>query len=152
MLTKKKRTDFFGDEYTTVCTYEHDEKVGTGEANLKVGDTSSKLMGETVAYYKAIRNFAKWELEDAKKELKKMQDLKTYLFPPKFYGRQVDWIKERLDKKISQLQENVEMWKGEIEDITNTLLSYLKEREEAKEKIKKFKERKAAQNAKENEN
>ena len=145
MLTKKKRTEFFGDENTTVCNYEHNNKVGFGEANRKEGDANSKLMGETVAYYKAIRNFAKWELEEAKKELKKTQDLGVYLFPPKFYGRQVDWIKERFDRKIKQLQDNVKMWEDEIEDITNTLLSYLEEREKSMEKIKKFKERKAKQ-------
>ena len=130
-------------EDCTVCEFNRENKIGFGVAHLHEGDTNSKLMGETVAYYKAIRDFAKSRIRELKEKIKYMEHMQIYLFPPKFHGRQIEWIKLRFDKELNRLKEELITWEKEAQDINSSLTEYFRKREKNLKVIEAYKKRKS---------
>lgn len=129
----------------TICKLNGKKGCGIGVATLAPSDTSSVLMGETIALYKAEKNLIKKNIVKQKEKIKYLQSLKTYLFPYKFYGRQIDWIKFRFDKFIEKENQSLSEWEEALNEVNNALTEYLAQREKNLQKIKAFKERTAAQ-------
>lgn len=129
----------------TKCEISGKKGKGVGIAWSIPGAKESQLTGETIAMYKAEMCLAKNNIKELKNKIKYLENLRVYLFPQKFYGREVDWIKLRFDKMLDKEKKELESWEEEYIEIQNCLMGYLADREKSLKRIKKYKEKLAAQ-------
>ena len=137
------KTKFEAYENGVICTIRRKGRVGCGVAELRPGDKKSRITGETIAYYKAERNYIKDKIRTQKTIINYLNFLEIYLFPYKFYGRKIEWIKERFERIKQKEQNKLEDLNKECAEINIELTEYINQREINKEKIKNFKKRKA---------
>ena len=121
------------------CTIHRKGGKAEGIAYMHSADKCTKLAGETIAYLKAERNYAKNKMIEYKSKLKYLEYLQEYLFPNKFYGKQVDWIKNRLLEEIRNIKQEYEYWKLECEGFDKEIIAYFKKRADNKKKIDRIK-------------
>lgn len=129
----------------TKCEIRGKKGTGVGIAWSIPDAKESKLTGETIAMYKAEACLAKNNIKELKRKIKYLEDLRVYLFPAKFYGREVDWIKLRFDRMLDKEKKELESWEEEYIEIQNCLMGYLADREKSLKRIKKYKDKLAAQ-------
>ena len=115
-----------------VICYAYDKTyVGRGVANYKtdgIEDHPNKLVGESIAYSKAKRSVVKQKINDKKKELEILNNFIVYLFPQRFQGKYVEWMRERAQKRIKALTRAIEKLSLEKIEIDESIEDYLKER------------------------
>ena len=126
-----KRIVFEYPDNQVIC-YAYDKSyVGKGVASYKedsIEDHPNKLVGESIAYSKAKRSIVKQKISDKKKELETLNNFIVYLFPQRFQGRYVEWMRERAQKRIKALTRAIEHLEFEKKEIDESIEDYLKER------------------------
>ena len=143
MIGKMK---FFHTNNQTVCEIRGKYGTGIGVATLKEKNTPSKLMGEMIAVYKAERSLIKDNIRKQKERIKFLEDFYVYLFPAKFHGRQIDWIKDRFAVYFNKENKKLIKWEEELVEVEKALASYLHDREASLKKIENYRNRVAARN------
>ena len=120
------KTKFEAYENGVVCTIRRKGYVGCGVAELHPGDKKSRITGETIAYYKAERNYIKDKIRTQKTIINYLNFLEIYLFPYKFHGRKIEWIKERFIRIKQKEQNKLEDLNKECAEINAELTEYIK--------------------------
>lgn len=130
----------------TLCTIKHKNLEVCGFAQLRPEDKNSKITGETIAYHKANRLLVKEKIKEQKEKIKYLKFLYIYLFPDKFHGKQIEWIKTRFDKLIDKELKILSKLEEEYIEWDNSLSGYIEKRKNSLKVINNFRERKKKEN------
>ena len=136
------KTKFENCSNGTLCTVKQKDLEVWGFAELRPEDKNSKITGETIAYHKANRLLVKEKIKEQKEKIRYLKFLYIYLFPDKFQGKQIDWIKVRFDKLMNKELKTLSELEEEYIEWDNSLSAYIGKRRRSLDVINKFRERK----------
>ena len=139
-MSKGKMTQFLHDDDATICYIEGKGALAMGIAYFNPEGCEKKpstLVGETIAYHKALKEYYQQLIERQESKVKTLKDFGVYLFPDRFQGRQIDWIKQRYEKKIAEEIKKLAELKQAKEDAKKYLQDYVDGRKFFLEKLSK---------------
>lgn len=149
MGKRKLEFDYLANNELIVCNVNHKGYWGVGVAEFKedgIEEHPTRLTGETVAHLKAERDVLKQKLKDKNAQMKYIKDFCTYMFPKKYTKTLKDWLLPRADKYINDLKIENDAIKIEIQEINETIETYLKDKEDFLKRLKKKREAKKNDN------
>lgn len=135
----RKSVNFLEHGDSITCLLKHKEYYGLGTATYNpdsIEEQPNELTGKKVAYLKAKRDTYIQRIRDKKLELKHILKYDKYLFPAK-YQESLDWMLPRREKRIKQLNAEIEVLAKERDKITGELKDYLFNREEFLKRLQK---------------
>lgn len=134
----KKKVDFIEGGTIQLCEISKGEIFASGVSVWTADDdcNCSQLTGQTIAYYKAMRDLAKQERKILKKEIVDIENLETFLFPKKLQGRETDFVHERFERYLSNKYKRLNLIEIEIDKWDATLKDYVSKKKEMQKKIK----------------
>ena len=109
-MSKGKSVKFdYIEGYGTVCEIVRKGVHAIGTAYCKEEDFQTKLVGETIAYYKAERDYSNQMIAKQKEKIKQVKDFATFLFPERcgsspLITRYEKWLRQE-EEKLRQLEE-----------------------------------------------
>ena len=141
----KRKVDFnySADRELIVCYGERNKYWGVGVARFNsdgIEEHPTRLTWQTVAHLKAERDILKQKLQDKKIKLKNINDFYIYMFPKKYTETLKDWLLPRADKYITDLKTEIKDIEAEIQVINDTIVTYLKDKEDFLKRLKKKRE------------
>ena len=150
MGKRKLEFEYSANNELIICHIDHKGYWGAGVAKFKedgIEEHPTRLTGETVAHLKAERDVLKQKLKDKKNELKHIKDFCVYMFPKKYTKTLEDWLLPRADKYINDLKTEINEIEIEIQEINDTIVTYLKDKEDFLKRLKKKREAKKNDNS-----
>lgn len=143
MGKRKIEFDYSTDKEMTICYAQHNKYLGVGIAEFNrdgIEEHLTRLTGQTVAHLKAERDILKQKLQDKKIKLKNINDFYVYMFPQKYTETLKDWLLPRADKYVDNLKTEIKDIEAEIQVINDTIVTYLKDKEDFLKRLKKKRE------------
>lgn len=131
----KKKIDFIEGESMQLCTVSKGTLVGEGVAILVENAKSSRLTGQTIAYYKAERDLCRQTRQIIKKEIADLEKMGVFLFPKKLACKETGFVKERFDKYLSQRKQKLKEIEKKIEYWDKTLEKYIENKKKTRAMI-----------------
>ena len=139
MASKKVTFFHYPNLNIVMCVARDKDYCATGVATFNtkgIEETPNKLVGESIAYSKAIRKILIQKLRDKRLLLKHYKDFCIYLFPKRINSK-LKWLQPRIDKKLKEIEKEITKLEKEVSELNSSLEDYKFQRKDFLTKVKK---------------